>query len=208
MRTRSSSNLIVKSFMIPRRHNRRRSNQIIEPELQAIVETPGANMAETRTMSELLQAPTEGYEDAIVIHAILAEDFELKFGLLQLVSLSQFHGSERDDPHARIRWFNKITSMLKYKNIPNDAIKLMLFLFSLEGASQTWLEKEPPRSIHTWEDLVSKKEDGREEFENLFTSKKEWSSVCVNLKVIRKVDMQSSSNMCLKTHALCATPHM
>nr|GEX11505.1 hypothetical protein [Tanacetum cinerariifolium] len=32
----------------------------------------------------------------------------------------------------------------------------MLFPFSLEGAAQTWLEKEPPRSIHTWEDLVSK----------------------------------------------------
>ncbi|GKC57908.1 reverse transcriptase domain-containing protein [Tanacetum coccineum] len=32
----------------------------------------------------------------------------------------------------------------------------MLFPFSLEGAAQIWLEKEPPRSIHTWEDLVSK----------------------------------------------------
>nr|GEY93677.1 reverse transcriptase domain-containing protein [Tanacetum cinerariifolium] len=32
----------------------------------------------------------------------------------------------------------------------------MLFPFSLEGPSQTWLEKEPPRSIHTWEDLVFK----------------------------------------------------
>ncbi|GKE88729.1 reverse transcriptase domain-containing protein, partial [Tanacetum coccineum] len=50
----------------------------------------------------------------------------------------------------------KITSMLKYKNVPHDAIKLMLFPFSLEGAAQIWLEKEPPRSIHTWEDLVSK----------------------------------------------------
>nr|GEV66933.1 hypothetical protein [Tanacetum cinerariifolium] len=90
-------------------------------------------MADTRTMSELLQAPTEGYGDVIVIPAILAEDFELKVGLPQL-----------------------ITSMLKYKNVPNDAIKLMLFPFSLEGAARTWLEKEPPRLIHTWEDLVSK----------------------------------------------------
>ncbi|GKD26594.1 reverse transcriptase domain-containing protein, partial [Tanacetum coccineum] len=32
----------------------------------------------------------------------------------------------------------------------------MLFLFSLEGAARIWLEKEPPRSILTWEDLVSK----------------------------------------------------
>nr|GEU61601.1 hypothetical protein [Tanacetum cinerariifolium] len=73
-----------------------------------------------------------------------------------IVTSSQFHGFEKDDPRAHIRWFNKITSMLKYKNVPHDAIKLMLFPFSLERAARTWLEKEPTRSIHTWEDLVSK----------------------------------------------------
>ncbi|GJW26432.1 hypothetical protein Tco_0040243 [Tanacetum coccineum] len=41
-------------------------------------------MADQRTMVELLQAPTEGYGDAIVIPAILAENFELKHGLLNL----------------------------------------------------------------------------------------------------------------------------
>ncbi|GJQ92062.1 hypothetical protein Tco_0003201 [Tanacetum coccineum] len=153
MRTRSSSNLIVKSFTIPKRSNRRHSKHIVKPELRTIVETPVATMGDTRTMSELLQAPTEGYGDGIVIPAILAKQFELKVGLLQLVTSIQFHGFERDDPHAHIRWFNKITSTLKYKNVPHDAIKLMLFLFSLEGEAWIWLEKEPPRSIHTWEDL-------------------------------------------------------
>ncbi|GKA95954.1 hypothetical protein Tco_0818049, partial [Tanacetum coccineum] len=65
----------------------------------------------------------------------------------------QFHGFERDDPHSHIRWFNKITSTLKYKNVLHDAIKLMVFPFSLEGATRIWLGKQPPRSIHTWEDL-------------------------------------------------------
>nr|GFA61492.1 reverse transcriptase domain-containing protein [Tanacetum cinerariifolium] len=32
----------------------------------------------------------------------------------------------------------------------------MLFPFSLEGATRIWLEKEPPRSIFTWDDLVLK----------------------------------------------------
>nr|GEY69293.1 reverse transcriptase domain-containing protein [Tanacetum cinerariifolium] len=32
----------------------------------------------------------------------------------------------------------------------------MRFAFSLEGAARIWLEKEPPRSIQTWDDLVSK----------------------------------------------------
>nr|GEZ51120.1 reverse transcriptase domain-containing protein [Tanacetum cinerariifolium] len=97
MRTRSSSNLIVESFMILKPRNRRRSKQIVEPELRSIVETPVSTMADTRTMSKLLQAPIEGYEDTIVIPSILAEYFELKFGLLSLVTSSQVHGCERDN---------------------------------------------------------------------------------------------------------------
>nr|GEU31985.1 reverse transcriptase domain-containing protein [Tanacetum cinerariifolium] len=58
-------------------------------------------MADNRSMAELLQAPTEGYKDAIVIPEIAAKHFELK--------------------HAQI-----------------------------------WLEKEPPQSILTWDELVSK----------------------------------------------------
>nr|GEU29959.1 reverse transcriptase domain-containing protein [Tanacetum cinerariifolium] len=110
-------------------------------------------MANQRTMAELLQAPTEGYGDAIAIPAILAENFELKHGLLNLVTSKQFYGFKKEDPHAHIRWFNKITSTIKYRDVPNLSIKLMLFPFSIEGAARTWLEKEPPRSILTWEDL-------------------------------------------------------
>nr|GFA57409.1 reverse transcriptase domain-containing protein [Tanacetum cinerariifolium] len=38
---------------------------------------PEVSMADNRTMAELLQAPTEGYEDAIVILEIAANNFEL-----------------------------------------------------------------------------------------------------------------------------------
>ncbi|GKE25955.1 reverse transcriptase domain-containing protein [Tanacetum coccineum] len=57
---------------------------------------------------------------------------------------------------AHIRYFNKITSTLKYKDVPETLIKLMLFLFSIDGRAWIWLDKEPPRSILTWDDLVSK----------------------------------------------------
>ncbi|GJY69714.1 reverse transcriptase domain-containing protein, partial [Tanacetum coccineum] len=154
MRTRSSSHLIAESSTTPKRRNRRRSKQRVEP--FSLEETPVDTMADQRTMAELLQAPTEGYGDAIVTPAILAENFKLKHGLLNLVTSKQFYGFEKEDPHAHIRWFNKITSTIKYKDVPNSSIKLMLFPFSIEGAARIWLEKEPPRSILTWEDLVSK----------------------------------------------------
>nr|GEZ17059.1 reverse transcriptase domain-containing protein [Tanacetum cinerariifolium] len=113
-------------------------------------------MADQRTMAQFLQAPTEGYEDAIVVAAITADNFELKHGLLTLVQNKQFFGHDKEDPHAHVRYFKKITSTLKFPNVPNTSIKLMLFPFSLEGATRIWLEKEPPRSIFTWDDLVSK----------------------------------------------------
>ncbi|GJU28510.1 hypothetical protein Tco_1167131 [Tanacetum coccineum] len=68
-------------------------------------------MADNRTMAQMLQAPIEGYEDAIVVPPINANNFELKQHLINLVQ---------------------------------------------NGEARDWLNKEPPRSIFTWDDLVSK----------------------------------------------------
>nr|GEY43655.1 reverse transcriptase domain-containing protein [Tanacetum cinerariifolium] len=156
MRTRSSSNLLVESFpnpttSNPKHHNRRRSKQpfILE-------ESPVDTMADQRTMSELLRAPTEGYAEAIVVPPILAEQFELKHSLINMMTSNQFFELTKDNHHDHIHWFNKITFTIKYKDVPKSAIKLMLFPFSFIGAARRWLEKEPPRSILMWEDLVSK----------------------------------------------------
>nr|GEY63863.1 hypothetical protein [Tanacetum cinerariifolium] len=72
-------------------------------------------MADNRTMAQMLQAPIEGYEDAIVVPPINTNNFELKHTLINLVQSNQFTG--RQDPHNHL---------------------------------------QPPRSILTWEDLVSK----------------------------------------------------
>nr|GEV15732.1 DNA-directed DNA polymerase [Tanacetum cinerariifolium] len=113
-------------------------------------------MADNRTMEELLQAPTEGYGETIVILKINAGHFEIKTNLLQLVQANSYHGFERENPHTHINNFKRITSTLKFRDVPNDVIKLMMFLYSLEGNARVWYDKEPPNSILTWEDLVNK----------------------------------------------------
>ncbi|GKD18809.1 hypothetical protein Tco_1207967, partial [Tanacetum coccineum] len=130
MRTRNSNFPNNSPVTIPRRQNKRRVPNVVKPELRTIVEV--APMAE-RTMEELLRAPTEGYGEAIVIPEINADHFEIKTNLLQLVQASLFHGFERDNPHAHINNFKRITSTLKFRNVPNDVIKLMMFPYSLEG---------------------------------------------------------------------------
>nr|GFB37798.1 hypothetical protein [Tanacetum cinerariifolium] len=64
-------------------------------------------------MAQLLQAPTDGYEDAIVIPEIAATNFELKHSLINLVQNKQFFRHEKEDPHAHLRYFNMITSTMR-----------------------------------------------------------------------------------------------
>nr|GEY85265.1 reverse transcriptase domain-containing protein [Tanacetum cinerariifolium] len=58
MRTRNSYFPNNSSVTIPRRRNKRRTPNVVEPELHTIIAV--APMADNRTIEELLQAPTEG----------------------------------------------------------------------------------------------------------------------------------------------------
>nr|GEZ13835.1 reverse transcriptase domain-containing protein [Tanacetum cinerariifolium] len=93
-------------------------------------------MADNRTMEELVQAPTKRYGEAIVIPEINADHFEIKTNLLQLVQANLYHGFERENPHTHINNFKRITSTLKFKDVPNDVIKLMMFSYSLDGIAR------------------------------------------------------------------------
>ncbi|GJW35713.1 reverse transcriptase domain-containing protein [Tanacetum coccineum] len=162
MSTRSSARRLLSPIEDPERLLSRRNRS--EPSLLFDLEEddmagqapPQGPIPDLRPMEELLQAPTDGVGDAIVVPPVLANQFELKIGLLNLVTAIAFHGFENDDPHSHIRRFTKITQTVKLNNVPSDVVKLLLFPFSLEGAARTWLEKEPPNSITTWNDLVSK----------------------------------------------------
>nr|GEX01638.1 hypothetical protein [Tanacetum cinerariifolium] len=126
MRTRRSYVSITTNVTIPRRRSIKQTSNVVKPEIRTIVE-----MADNRTMAQMLQAPIKGYEDAIVF-------------------------TKRQDPHNHLRFFNKVTSTFRHPEVSNTTIKLLLFPFSLEGEARTWLDKEPPHSIMTWEDLVFK----------------------------------------------------
>ncbi|GKC10321.1 hypothetical protein Tco_1007103, partial [Tanacetum coccineum] len=106
---------------------RRRNRRRSRQQQEAIPLIPDPiPMADDRPMAEQLQAPTGGFE----------------------------RGND-EEPHAHIRHFESITNNQRYPDVPNTTIKLLLFPFSLDGVAKTWLDKEPPNSILTWDDLVS-----------------------------------------------------
>nr|GEV27996.1 hypothetical protein [Tanacetum cinerariifolium] len=107
----------------PKGRIRRSSKQKVENSHFEEHLTPVATMTDNRTMAKMLRAPTEGCAEAIVVPPILAEQFELKYSLINMMTSEQFFGLEKDNPHDHIR------------------------------AARRWLKKEPPRSIITWDDL-------------------------------------------------------
>ncbi|GKB49309.1 hypothetical protein Tco_0900062 [Tanacetum coccineum] len=156
MRTRNSNFPNNSNVTIPRRRNRGRAPNIVEPELHTIVEV--APMAE-RTMEELLRAPTKGYGEAIVLPKINADPFEIKTNLLQLVQANPFHSYERENPHAHINSFKRITSTLRFRNVPNDVIKLMMFPYSLEGNARLWMNTTSRKSVSKTDERIDKLAD-------------------------------------------------
>ncbi|GJS10480.1 hypothetical protein Tco_0367276 [Tanacetum coccineum] len=122
MRTRSQAR--------KRRQQQVQQTSVEPPNLEKPTNNPPiVTMADNRTMAQLLEAPTEGYEDAIVIPEITANNFEIKHGLLNLVQNKQFFGNDKEDPHAHVRYFNKITSTMKIPNVPNTLQLPVLELF-------------------------------------------------------------------------------
>ncbi|GJS35129.1 reverse transcriptase domain-containing protein [Tanacetum coccineum] len=106
-------------------------------------------MADQHTMEQLLQAPTEDYGDAIFIPAILAENYELKHSLLNLVtSKTPILRIEKENPHAHILGFNKITSTINTKAHSSSSTPHFRTLTALADIVKALvLQRSPPSAF-------------------------------------------------------------
>nr|GEX26494.1 hypothetical protein [Tanacetum cinerariifolium] len=108
MRTRRS--YFPTNVTIPRRQRKKNSN-IVEPEIRTIVE-----MADNRTMAQMLQASIEGYEDAIVVPPINANNFELKQTLINLVQMT----NNKFEAYTKANDANMNNLQLKFDNFQKN----------------------------------------------------------------------------------------
>ncbi|GJV63681.1 hypothetical protein Tco_1474509 [Tanacetum coccineum] len=95
---------------------------------EPIVDQNIVAMADNRTMAQMLQAPIEGYEDAIVVPPINANNFELKQPLINLVQSNHFNGKNKTLTITSI--FKQVT----FKRLAHPEVPVPLrksFCFSL-----------------------------------------------------------------------------
>ncbi|GJT94367.1 hypothetical protein Tco_1089885 [Tanacetum coccineum] len=132
MRTRSQT----------RNHNRNRQQQappaVVEPfNLEEPFDNPPlVPMADNRTMAELLQAPTEGYEDAIVIPEINA-NFELKHESRECLRIIESKSKVRNSRNKAV--VAKVSSSSSTPGISPDVAALTTEVSELKNMMKTML---------------------------------------------------------------------
>ncbi|XP_070034980.1 uncharacterized protein [Nicotiana tomentosiformis] len=108
------------------------------------------------------QPTAENLATTIAVPQIQAESFQITNNMLHLLqNKGLFSGSYIKYPQQHLRNFLSICVTQRQPNVTPEAIKLLLFPFSMTGEAQTWLNSLPINSITTWEELVK-------QFVNLF----------------------------------------
>jgi len=67
-----------------------------------------------------------------------------------------FHGLPNEDPYAHLATYIEICNTIRLAGVPEDAIRLSWFSFSLSGEAKRWLHSFKGNSLETWDEVVEK----------------------------------------------------
>jgi len=76
--------------------------------------------------------------------------------LIQLIQNNLFHGLPNEDPYAYLATYIEICNTIRLVRVPEDAIRLSSFSFSLSGEAKRWLHSFKGNSLKTWDEVVEK----------------------------------------------------
>jgi len=76
--------------------------------------------------------------------------------LIQLIQNNLFHGLPNEDPYTHLATYIEICNTIRFDGVPEDAIQLSLFSFSLSGEAKRWLHLFKGNNLKTWDEVVEK----------------------------------------------------
>ena len=85
-----------------------------------------------------------------------AHNITYPYSLIHLIQGNLFQGLPNEDPYAHLATFIEICNIVMISGVPNEAIRLSLFSFSLVGEAKRWLHSFKGNSLKTWEEVVEK----------------------------------------------------
>ena len=73
-----------------------------------------------------------------------------------MIQNNLFHGLPNEDPYAHLATYIKICNIVRLAGVPEDAVRLSFFSFSLSRKAKRWLYSFKGNSLKTWDEVVEK----------------------------------------------------
>ena len=141
---------------------RRRREQDIEgsshtsPPLSPHLAEMDGEPARRVTLEDFSNTATPQFFMSIARPEVQAANISYLHSLIQLIQGNLFHGLPSEDPYAHLASYIEICNTVKIAGVPEDAVRLNLFSFSLAGEAKRWLHSFKGNSLRTWEEVVEK----------------------------------------------------
>ena len=108
------------------------------------------------TLEDYSSSTMPQFFTSIVRLEVQVHNISYPHSLIQLIQGNLFHGLPNEDPYAHLTTYIEICNTVKIAGVPEDAIRLSLFSFSLVGEAKRWLHSFKGNNLKTWEEIVEK----------------------------------------------------
>ncbi|GJZ58115.1 zinc finger, CCHC-type containing protein [Tanacetum coccineum] len=137
--TRKAPLLLIDNFMIDKCH--------ILSEISLMIESSVVCKIPDKYFGALPRSRVERCSEVVYLASVGFTDLRLD---------SLFRGLCTENPIHHIKHFLSIVDHIQANGATRDASRLRFFHFTLKGKAKEWLDKIPPGTITSWEQIVSK----------------------------------------------------
>ena len=117
----------------------------------------GASEAHIMVEDQPQRVTLEDYSSSIVPQfftsiarpEVQAHNITYSHSLIQLIQGNLFHGFPNEDPYAHLATYIEICNTMKIVGVPEDAVRLSFFSFSLVGEAKRWLHSFKGNNLKT-----------------------------------------------------------
>ena len=108
------------------------------------------------TLEDYSSSSVPQFFTSIVRPEVQAHNINYPHSLIHPIQGNLFHGLPNEDPYAHLATYIEICNVVKIAGVPDEAIRLSLFSFSLVGEAKKWLHSFKGNSLKMWEEVVEK----------------------------------------------------
>ncbi|GJR53200.1 reverse transcriptase domain-containing protein [Tanacetum coccineum] len=142
-------------------------------------------------------APTP---NSAIVQPNVDDNFVINSTHLIIISENKFDGILRADPHDHIREFLAICNMFRYGETQSEAVKLMIFPYSLSDKAKTWFNELNKESITSWEQM-------RKSFINKFFPSSLFHRLLLEIKIFTQLVCESLTEAWLRLKSMLRKCH-